>query len=167
VVRTLADRRGIRLLSVNTRVHWELHHRVTKKLDRWPCQEGAGENPQEPLGCAGASPRSWSHPGGSDQAISHPRCRATLEAAASPLRDDGRPPPWDGTVTAPSLLLSLEVQRRVVQAIGSSTYSWPSSRLPPMLPNAGTEKVMSCLFSRCILFAFVVMSIFLELFFPG
>jgi hypothetical protein len=49
-------------------------------------------------------------------------------------------------VTASSLPLSLEVQRRVVQAIGRSTYSWPPSRLLPMLPNTRTEKVVSCLF---------------------
>jgi hypothetical protein len=65
-------------------------------------------------------------------------------------------PPWEGTVTALSLPSSLEVQCRVAQAIGRSTYSWSPSRLLPMLPNAGTEKVMSSLSSRCILFAFVV-----------
>jgi hypothetical protein len=47
-------------------------------------------------------------------------------------------------VTTPSLPLSLEVQRRVAQAIRRSTYSWPPSRLLPMLPNAGTKKVVSC-----------------------
>jgi hypothetical protein len=46
--------------------------------------------------------------------------------------------PWVGTVTAPSLLSPLEVQRRVAQAIGTSTYLWPPLRLLPMLPNAGT-----------------------------
>jgi hypothetical protein len=46
-------------------------------------------------------------------------------------------------MTAPSLPSPLEVQRRVAQAIGRSTYSWPSSRLLPMLPNARTEKVVS------------------------
>jgi hypothetical protein len=44
-------------------------------------------------------------------------------------------------VTAPSLPSPLEVQRRVVYAIGRSTYSWPPSRLLPMLPNAGTKKL--------------------------
>jgi hypothetical protein len=47
-------------------------------------------------------------------------------------------------VTTPSLPLSLEVQRCVAQAIRRSTYSWPPSRLLPMLPNAGTKKVVSC-----------------------
>jgi hypothetical protein len=47
-------------------------------------------------------------------------------------------------VIALSLLSSLEVQRRVAQAIGGWTYLWPPSRLLPMLPNAGTEKVVSC-----------------------
>jgi hypothetical protein len=46
--------------------------------------------------------------------------------------------PWEGTVTAPSLL---KVQRRVVQVIGRSTYSWPPSRLLLMLPNAGRKKL--------------------------
>jgi hypothetical protein len=70
-------------------------------------------------------------------------------------------------VTAPSLSSSLDVQRRVAQVIGRSTYSWPLSRLLPMLPNAGIEKVVSCSSSRCILFAFVMTSIFSELVFPG
>jgi hypothetical protein len=70
-------------------------------------------------------------------------------------------------VNAPSLPSSLEVQRRVAQAIGRSTYSWPPSRLLPMLPNAGTEKVVSCSSSRCILFYFVVTSIFSKLVSPG
>jgi hypothetical protein len=51
--------------------------------------------------------------------------------------------PWTGTVTAPSFLSLLEVRRRVAQAIGRSTYSWPPSRLLPMLPNEGTEKFVS------------------------
>jgi hypothetical protein len=42
----------------------------------------------------------------------------------------------------------LEVQRRVAQAIGRSTYSWPLSRMLPMLSNAGTEKFVSCPSSR-------------------
>jgi hypothetical protein len=61
------------------------------------------------------------------------------------------PPPWTGTVTAPSLLSPLEVQCRVVQAIERSTYSWPPARLLPMLPHEGTEKFVSQP-SRCILF---------------
>jgi hypothetical protein len=50
-------------------------------------------------------------------------------------------PPWTGTVTAPSLPSSLEVQRRVAQVIGRSTYSWPPSRLLPVLSNEGTKKL--------------------------
>jgi hypothetical protein len=73
---------------------------------------------------------------------------------------------WEGTVIAPSLPSSLEVQRRVAQAIGRSTYSWPSSRLLLMLPNVGTKKVVSCSSSWCTLFAFVMTSIFSELVFP-
>jgi hypothetical protein len=46
--------------------------------------------------------------------------------------------PWVGTVTAPSPTSLLEVQHHVTQAIGRSSYSWPPSRLLPMLPNAGT-----------------------------
>jgi hypothetical protein len=69
-------------------------------------------------------------------------------------------------MTAPSLPSSLDVQRRVTQAIGRSTYTRPSSRLLPMLPNAGIEKVVSCPPSRCVLFALVT-SIFLEFLFPG
>jgi hypothetical protein len=52
--------------------------------------------------------------------------------------------PWEGTVTALSLPSSLEVQRHVAQAIRRSTYSWLPSRLLLMLPNTGTEKVVSC-----------------------
>jgi hypothetical protein len=66
-------------------------------------------------------------------------------------------------VTASSLPSSLEGQHRMAQAIGRSTYSWPPLRLLPMLPNVGTEKYVSCSSSRCVLFAFVVMSIFSEL----
>jgi hypothetical protein len=61
--------------------------------------------------------------------------------------------PWVGTVTAQSPPSPLEVQRHVVQAIGRSSYSWPPSRLLPMLPNAGTEKFVSCLSSRHVSFA--------------
>jgi hypothetical protein len=61
--------------------------------------------------------------------------------------------PWVGTVNTLSLPSSLEVQRRVAQAIGTSSYSWPPSRLLPMLPNAGTEKLVSRLSSRLVSFA--------------
>jgi hypothetical protein len=56
--------------------------------------------------------------------------------------------PWVRTETAPELPLPLEVQRRVV--IGRATYSWLPSRMLPMLPNAGTEKFVSCPSSRPI-----------------
>jgi hypothetical protein len=49
--------------------------------------------------------------------------------------------PWEGTVTAPLLPSTLEVQCRMAQAIGRSPYSWLLSRLLLMLPNAGTKKV--------------------------
>jgi hypothetical protein len=51
--------------------------------------------------------------------------------------------PWTGTVTAPTLSSPLEVQRRVAQAIGRSTYSLPPARLFPMLAHEGTEKFVS------------------------
>jgi hypothetical protein len=61
-------------------------------------------------------------------------------------------PPWEGTVIASSLSLSLEVQCRVVRAIGRSIYLWPPSRLLPMLPNAGTKKYVSLfVFSMCLI----------------
>jgi hypothetical protein len=55
--------------------------------------------------------------------------------------------PWVGTVTAPELPSLLEVQRRVAQAIERSTYSWPPSRMLPILPNAGTENCKLLVFS--------------------
>jgi hypothetical protein len=61
--------------------------------------------------------------------------------------------PWFGTVTAPELPSPLEVQRHVAQAIGRATYSWSPSRMLPMLPNAGTEKIISCPSSRIVSFA--------------
>jgi hypothetical protein len=56
--------------------------------------------------------------------------------------------PWVGTVTALEFPSPLEVHRRVAQAIERSIYSWPPSRMLPMLPNAGTEKIVSCLSPR-------------------
>jgi hypothetical protein len=61
--------------------------------------------------------------------------------------------PWVGTVTALSPPSPLKVQRRVAQVIRRSTYSWPQSRMLPMLPNAGTEKFVSCPSSRHASFA--------------
>jgi hypothetical protein len=60
---------------------------------------------------------------------------------------------WVRMVTALELPSPLEVQRRVAQAIGRSTYSWPPSRMLPMLPNAGTEKFVSCPSSWQVSFA--------------
>jgi hypothetical protein len=57
--------------------------------------------------------------------------------------------PWVGTVITPELSSPLEVQRRVAQAIGRATYSWPPLRMLPILPNAGKEKFVSCPSSRC------------------
>jgi hypothetical protein len=71
--------------------------------------------------------------------------------------------PWVGTVTAPELPSPLEVQRRVAQAIGRSTYSWPPSPMLPMLPNAGTEKIVSCSSSRQVSFALCRRMIFSRL----
>jgi hypothetical protein len=54
-----------------------------------------------------------------------------------------------GTVTALTLPSLLEVQRRVAQAIGRLTYSWPPTRLLPMLPDEGTKKfVVTLIFSE-------------------
>jgi hypothetical protein len=71
--------------------------------------------------------------------------------------------PWVGTVTAPELPSPLEVQRRVAQAIWRAIYSWPPSRMLPMLPNAGTEKFVSCPSSRPVSFAFCRGKIFSDL----
>jgi hypothetical protein len=75
--------------------------------------------------------------------------------------------PWTGTVTTLSLPSPLEVQRRVVQEIRRSTYSWPSVRLLPMLPHDGIEKIVShrLLNASCLFCVFVVMLIFLEAFY--
>jgi hypothetical protein len=51
--------------------------------------------------------------------------------------------PWMGTVTASTLPSPLEIQRRVAQAIGKASYSWPPTRLLPMLPHEGTKKLVS------------------------
>jgi hypothetical protein len=67
---------------------------------------------------------------------------------------------WVGTVTAPELPSPLEVQRRVALAIGRATYSWPPSRMLPMLPSAGTEKYVSCSSSRQVLFSLCCEKIF-------
>jgi hypothetical protein len=54
----------------------------------------------------------------------------------------------------------------VAQAIGRSTYSWPLTRLLPMLPHKGAEKFVShhLLDASCLFYVFVVMSIFSEIF---
>jgi hypothetical protein len=49
-------------------------------------------------------------------------------------------------MTAPASPLLNEIQRCVEQAIGKSTYTWPPTRLLPMLPNKETEKLVSCRF---------------------
>jgi hypothetical protein len=75
--------------------------------------------------------------------------------------------PWMGIMTAPSLSSPLEVQCRVAQAIGRSTYSWPPAWLLPMLPHEGTDKFVShCLLdASCLFCVFVVMLIFSETFY--
>jgi hypothetical protein len=72
-------------------------------------------------------------------------------------------------VTTPYLLSSLEVQRRVAQAIVRSTYSWLPSWLLPMLPHEGTEKFVSryLLDASCLFCFFVAMSIFSKAFHSG
>jgi hypothetical protein len=71
--------------------------------------------------------------------------------------------PWVGTVTVSELPSPLEVQHRVAQAIGRATYSWPPSRMLPMLPNTGTEKIVSCPSSRPLSFALCRGMIFSDL----
>jgi hypothetical protein len=72
--------------------------------------------------------------------------RGVVPLQRRPLRlcemTDDRPP-WTGTMTALSLPSPLEVQRRVAQAIGKASFSWPPARLLPMLPHEGTEKLVS------------------------
>jgi hypothetical protein len=51
--------------------------------------------------------------------------------------------PWIGIVTALELLSRDEIQRRVSVATGKSTFVWPPPLLLPMLPNEGTEKLVS------------------------
>jgi hypothetical protein len=63
--------------------------------------------------------------------------------------------PGVGTVTMSELPSPLEVQHRVAQAIERATYSWLSSRMLPMLPNARTEKFESCPSSQPVSFAFL------------
>jgi hypothetical protein len=46
-------------------------------------------------------------------------------------------------MTAPAIPSPTEIQRRVAQAIGKSTFTWPLARLLPMLPNKETEKLVS------------------------
>jgi hypothetical protein len=70
---------------------------------------------------------------------------------------------WVGTVTASEIPSPLEVQRHVAQAIGTTTYSWSLSRMLPMLPNAGTEKFVSCPSSRQVSFALCRGKIFSDL----
>jgi hypothetical protein len=140
---------------------------IAEELGRWPCQEGAGENPQAALGRVGVPSRSRSHPGGSDRAISRPRSRAASEAAASPLWDDGRQGPPGGDrdrVVAPVVSRGpasrgtgdREINLRVV-AVATA----------PDAPQRGDRKSCELSPSRCILFALAVTSIFSELVFPS
>jgi hypothetical protein len=54
-------------------------------------------------------------------------------------------------MTTPAFPLLNEIQRRMAQAIEKSTYTWPPTRLLPMLPNKETEKLVSCRFLRQVL----------------
>jgi hypothetical protein len=92
--------------------------------------------------------------------------RGVVSLRRQPLRlcdMTGNRTPWVGTVTASELPSPLEVQHRVAQAIGRSTYSWLPSRMLPMLPNAGTEKIVCCSSSRQVLFALCHRMIFSRL----
>jgi hypothetical protein len=77
-------------------VHRVLRREVVEELGGRPRQEGAGKDPQAPLGRAGAPPRSRSHLGGGDRAVPRPRGRAAPEVATWPLRDNGRQAPLGG-----------------------------------------------------------------------
>jgi hypothetical protein len=87
--------RAATTLSCAPVVHRVLHHEVAEELGGRP-RQGAGKDPQAPLGRAGAPPRSRSHPGGGNRAVPRSRSRAALEATTSPLRDDGRQGPLGG-----------------------------------------------------------------------
>jgi hypothetical protein len=56
-----------------------------------------------------------------------------------------------GTMTTPAFPLLNEIQCRVVLAIGKSTFTWPSARLLPMLPNKETENLVSCCFLQQVI----------------
>jgi hypothetical protein len=56
--------------------------------------------------------------------------------------------PWVGTVTTLEFPSMNEIQRRVSLAIWKSTFLWPSPQLLLMLPNEGTEKLVSDFFFR-------------------
>jgi hypothetical protein len=58
--------------------------------------------------------------------------------------------PFEGTVTTPEPPSLDEIQHRVALAIGKASYSWPPSRLLPMLPNEGTKKHVSFLPFRLV-----------------
>jgi hypothetical protein len=71
--------------------------------------------------------------------------------------------PWVWTMTALELPSPLEVQCRVAQVIGRATYSWPLSRMLPMLTNTGTKKFVSCPSRRLVSFALCRGKIFSDL----
>jgi hypothetical protein len=143
-----------------------LHRRVAEELVGRPCEGGAGENPQESLGRAVASPRSRSHPGGSDRAVSRPRCHAAPEATASPLRDDGRSAPLDGDRDRAAAPVAARgpaprgAGDREVDLLVAAVAAAPDA------PQRRDRKNCELKFPRCALLAFVVMSVFSELVFP-
>jgi hypothetical protein len=64
--------------------------------------------------------------------------------------------PWMGTVTSSTRPSPLEVQHRVAQVIGRTNYSWPPTRLLPMLPHEGTKKFVS----QCLTAASCLLRVF-------
>jgi hypothetical protein len=148
-------------------VHLELHHGVAEELVGWPREDGAGEDPQGSLDSVGVSPRSWSHLGGSDRAVSCPRSRAAPEAAASPLRDDSRPAPLDGYCD--HTVAPVATRGPASHGAGDREVDLLVAAVAAALDAPQREDRKNCelLSSQCILFAFVMTSIFSEFFFSG
>jgi hypothetical protein len=100
-------------------------------------------------------------------AVSCPRSRASPEAAPSPLRDDGRLGPLSGD--RDRAIAPIAAQGLAPRGAGD----WEVDLLVATVaatrdaPQRGDRKNCELFSSRCILFAFVVMSIFSEAFFSG
>jgi hypothetical protein len=54
-------------------------------------------------------------------------------------------------MTVPTFPSLNEIQHRVALAIGKSTFTWPPTRLLPMLLNKETKKLVSCRLLRQVL----------------